>query len=521
MKWPETATLREWEGMFLNCLDATKAADSAKRTARDIGAYYCFKDTLREQTASGPDESLSAESFAAVVHEILNGEKVKFDPALGGVAVYDPKALFGAGFAHLYFLGMAEGVVPTFATDNPVIDFHERKRLAEQGIRFESAADVARWEAAQFYFTLLAASGQTVFTFPQTMDGIEKIPSPFIERMGLSLKPGVNDTISSVEEFRRSTLRMTHTDDDAVLIDARRRFAIETIREDQPGMNEFDGVIGRSVDAEARRWSVSQLTSFGQCQFRWFAGRVLRLEPAEEMADELDARTRGSLYHKVLEIAVSRAMGKPDLRAAVLVELESAMDEAERDESLALPHLADWDLQRPDHLNTLRKAVESEFFLGEGSTVLAVEQEYNAEWCGLQMTGSIDRVDETPDGLIAIDYKTSSQAPKGIKDANGVLKTDVQLPLYTRVALPKLYPDKQLGTGAYYSLTTGKVLKKAGMDAVPELEVFTERLKEDLANGRFPVAPDVQKHACDYCDYVNVCRIGPRLERNNTDEGTE
>lgn len=521
LRWPEAATLPEWESLLLKALAKTKAAKTVVNSARDISAFHCFTDTLREQASAAPDERLTFDAFAAVVHEILNGEKTKFDPAQGGVAVYDPKSLFGAAFSEMYYIGMAEGVVPTYPTDNPVIDFYERKRLAETGVKFESAADVARWEAAQFYFTLLAANRRAVFTFPQTMEGVEKIPSPFIERMGLTLESVALDAVSSIEEFRRQSLRHAGEGDDDVLVDARRRFGIEMQREDRPAQTEFDGVIGRSVDARARRWSVSQLTAFGQCAFRWFAGRVLRLEPAEEMADELDARTRGSLYHKVLEIAVERAKDKPDLRAAVLSELETAMAEAERDESLALPQLADWELQRPDHLKTLREAVESEDFLRPGSVVLAVEQEYKAEWCGLEMTGSIDRVDETPDGLIAIDYKTSSQAPKGIKDVNGVLKTDVQLPLYTKVALPELYPNKRLGTGAYYSLTKGKMLKEAGMDAIPELEAFAERLKDDLANGRFPVAPDVKRLACEYCDFEAVCRIGPRLERNTNDAGFE
>ena len=142
-----------------------------------------------------------------------------------------------------------------------------RERLAEQGIRFESAADVARWEAAQFYFTLLAASGQTVFTFPETMDGIEKIPSPFIERMGLLLKPGVNDTISSVEEFRRSTLRTTHTDDDAVLIDARRRFAIETMPPFTMAGLRFllaGGALYNNLDAAEMQWDDVEHKTFNK-----------------------------------------------------------------------------------------------------------------------------------------------------------------------------------------------------------------------------------------------------------------
>ena len=70
--------------------------------------------------------------------------------------------------------------------------------------------------------------------------------------------------------------------------------------------------------------------------------------------------TRGNLYHKALELAVGRAIGAADIRQAVLENLEEAFAEAEHDkEKVKLPVLPNWELQRLEHLETLRSAVSS------------------------------------------------------------------------------------------------------------------------------------------------------------------
>ncbi|MBK6751623.1 MAG: PD-(D/E)XK nuclease family protein [Acidobacteria bacterium] len=81
------------------------------------------------------------------------------------------------------------------------------------------------------------------------------------------------------------------------------------------------------------------------------------------------------------------------------------------------------------------KSVE---FIGDGARVIGLEQKFEETWNGFRLIGYIDRVDETRDGLIAIDYKTSSVAPKGAKDESGKLTVDVQIPLYSNVALKTL-----------------------------------------------------------------------------------
>lgn len=518
----EPQTFFEWSRWLRNAMATFDLRQKAGKSSREINAYNAFNDAIDEYCRLETTRVHTFDEFAAAVSEILANVQTPFKPGSGGIALHDPDTILGAEFDHVFVIGMAEGVTPPTIVDNPVIDFYERKRLREFGIELRTAADVSRWEEISFYFILAAAKRSLVFSYPRIVDIQEKVPSAFLGRLGLkALEADEHFAVSSIEEQRRTYLRSEEHpfNGDKIFEEARARLAIEQRRESSSPFDEYDGVIGIPVDAASRRWSVSQLTQIGQCPFKWFAGRLLNLKPPEEGEIELDPAKRGSLYHRTLEIAMRKAKDAEDVRAAMLEGLKDAFEEAERDEKVALPKLRNWSIERLDHLEQLRKAIESPAFIGEGSRVLGAEKSYEAEWEGFALRGSIDRVDETTDGLIAIDYKTSSILPKGVKDATGKLSIDVQIPIYSGVALPALYPDKPLGKGIYYSLTKAKVLKEGDAEISQELREFAGRVHEMLRSGSFAVEPDTGRKACKYCEFDLLCRKGPRLDRKMRGDG--
>ncbi len=517
LSWPESQSPALWARTLNKCLDDLGVKLKAADSARELTALYTFQDALREAVSMEQQTEMSFEAFAALVSEVLTEASTPFSPSPVGVEVFSPDTIIGGSFDNVFIAGMAEGVFPAAVVDNPVVDFYERRHLAEHGIAFESAAEIARWASASFFLTLIASERSVTLTYPVLEGRDEFLPSPFLEKMGVDIAEAPSDHASSIEERRYDILPLTEIDsgDDPVLAPARSSYQAELARGSEPGMTEFDGIISRSLDAEARTWSVSQFTQIGQCAFRWFASRVLRLEPPDEAVNEIDRRTLGSFYHKVLELAVAPSLGKADIRTAVIAALDGAFTEAEANPELNVTSLPNWDKLRGDHLRILRRAVNSEEFIQEGAVILELEKKFEGEWEGLRMQGYIDRIDETPDGLFAIDYKTGSSVPKGIKDADGRLKTDVQLPLYTHVALRSLYPNKQLGQGGYYSIRKGKIIKTAGLEKMDELAGFPAFVKATLSKGRFAVEPDVKGDACEYCDFADVCRIGSR--RRNDD----
>ena len=194
-----------------------------------------------------------------------------------------------------------------------------------------------------------------------------------------------------------------------------------------------------------------ELTTIGQCSFKWFLGKVLYLSVPEEADLDIPATTKGSLYHKTLELAVRKAMATDDVRSSVLENLDAAFSEAESSDDYSITKVANWTLQRHEYLDTLRKAVASSSFIADGTKVLAIELEFETVWMDLPIRGKIDRIDESPEGLTAIDYKTGSYTAK-VKDEEGHLKIDLQIPVYSEAALPHLYPGKKVAPGQISSV---------------------------------------------------------------------
>ncbi len=97
----------------------------------------------------------------------------------------------------------------------------------------------------------------------------------------------------------------------------------------------------------------------GQCPFKWFAQRLLRLAEPEEAEEDVSPILRGAFYHKVLALTLERVRQAENVREAALAELERAFSEAEAD----LTQLPSWPLKRQEHLKRLRLILSSEDFL--------------------------------------------------------------------------------------------------------------------------------------------------------------
>lgn len=512
LAWPNSDTRAGWVSRLRNQM---KASDLGRRTgfwAREVIAFHTLQNEL-PAIGEPAAEVLSLEAFAGELLELTSLLTVPAHPGSGGVQLHTPLSVFGARYRHVYVMGMAEELFPAPLTEDPLLDFHERRSLAKVGFEIESAADAPRREALSFYSLLMTADESLTLCFPQVIGDREVLPSPYVQRLGVNPDECRHPApaVSSVEEARRVHLRSESHIDDPVMQHARHALVVEKRRESVEACDEYDGVISLPLDLTGHVWNVSQLTSIGQCPFKWYAHKLLKLTEPEEAETALSSGLRGLLYHKVLEIALGWAVGAEDPRPVVLERLNEAFRRAEK--ALALPALPAWAAQRVEHLKVLRLAIEAPDFLQEGAKVLALEQRFEGEWFGLKVNGVVDRVDRTDEGLVLIDYKTSSSPPTGPKNDEGKTRLDIQLPLYVQAAARALFPGETVAAAYYYSLTKGRILKKAKVDDVSSLENFVRRVKDHVETGRFPIDPDAERTACEFCDYDLVCRKGARLSR--------
>lgn len=526
---PSRANRDRWVQRFQNLL---KLFDLRKRCTRWPRESLAFNklDKALIALANMEPETLSRTEFFQELRELMATLQVSVHPRNGGVELHKPSSVIGARYRYLFVIGMAEGMLPAPVQNDCVLDFFERKQLQSVGVSLPSASTLARQESLAFYHLLQTVTEQVVFSYAKLNGKEKQLPSPYLDRLGLKITSPPPMPIASLEEQRQalllSKLAMTNTmidgidGHDPVLAYARHALQIEQQRESGAAPNEYDGVTGISLGTAADHWgdrtfSVSQLTKLGLCPFSWFANKVLKLGELDETEDELSPSLRGNLYHKTLEILFKNAdsdrgqLSSPDaLRAAFL----------EAEQQLQVSNFPAWDVQRDEHLKQLQLTIQQASFYPENATAIAFEQKFNGNWQGFRITGQIDRIDQTDDGLVLIDYKTSSSPPKGVKNAEGKAGIDLQLPIYREAAAPELYPDASVTNAYYYSLTKGQKLSKKQPTAA-DLAQVANRCQQHLEQGHFPVMPDSpeksadERQACKYCDFDLVCRQGSRLRR--------
>ncbi|MEB3327633.1 MAG: PD-(D/E)XK nuclease family protein [Candidatus Sericytochromatia bacterium] len=503
------APAEAWCRWLAGALTAARVGGQARPWGSAVRALQALQralPTLAE--APGP---LSLEAFAARLRELTRHLTVPFRPHRGGVSLHTPLALFGARVRRVFVVGVAEGVLPAPVTDSHVLDFHDLAALAALGVPVEDAAGAAGRELTSFAALAATATEALVLSYPRMRGGKPALPSPFLAPFEAAEAVRHAQLLASREEHRRHGLGGRALGDDPLAPALAAALAAELAREGGEPHGPHEGISGVPVDPERRVFSASQLTTLGQCAFRWFASHGLRLLPPEDEGDALSEAQRGTLYHKALQHAVGGALEAPELREATVARLTEALEHARAD--MAIPPGPAWERQVPGHLRLLEAAVRAPGFLAEGARPIACEESFTGSWRGLRLTGRIDRIDRDAAGrLVLVDYKTSGSTPKGARDAEERLRLDLQLPIYVEAAAPELYPQHPVGGAVYYSLTKATALD-VRLPAAEALDAFVAGVRARLAAGAFPVSPDPKREACTWCDHQLVCRIGPGHER--------
>jgi ATP-dependent helicase/DNAse subunit B len=366
-----------------------------------------------------------------------------------------------------------------------------------------------------------AMTEQVSFSYATIEANQEQFPSPYLQRLHLDPTASPPTAIASPEEHRQALLPQTEAEiNDPVLTAARQGWAIEVARARGTAPDAYDGAIAVPFADPQWTFSVSQLTQLGQCPFKWFAAKVLNLRPPPEPEDELTPVLRGNLYHKALEILITLHQEDEDQDLTDPALLNRTYTEAEQ--QLKLPALPAWEHRRPEQLKTLALVLQHPNFLPENAQPIALEQKFKGEWHGLQISGRVDRIDRTDQGLVLIDYKTGSSRPGGIKNNQGQAAIDLQLPLYQAVAAQHLYPDEAVSDAYYYSLSQRKAIKIPSKQSDDDLTAAIERCKTHLHRGHYPVQPDVKQTACTYCEFDALCRKRDRIDPtvSEDDHGT-
>jgi RecB family exonuclease len=531
---PDDATGPDWLAWLERVLETFTIPDRVRRWPAEAIALARFREAL-EVLVDGSAPPLPRAAFLEDFREALERVLTPAHPGREGVALHTPLALYGARVPHVFVLGAHEDAFPARLQDDPVLDFTIRKRLAAAGLGLETAPMAARRERLSVEALLDVATTSLTLTAPRSQGGKACLPGPVFGWLGLVPVEPPPVVVSAQEARRRRILSAPDPamPEDAALAGARVALEVERRRE-APGSHAVpdphDGGSGRPVDWTQRTFSASQLSTLGQCAFRWFTERVLHIKEPEEAIDGAEPQVRGLLYHKTLELAVQAATDPsgpaanrppdPDgaaihLRETVLDVLDACFLQAEQaiepELGYALSSLSGWAVKRQEHLEVLRRAVRHEGFLDAGFQELVTEAVFQGVWRGFPVRGMVDRLDVHADRLVVLDYKAGSATYGKVQDAGRRNTIDLQLPIYVETAAAAIRPGFEAHDAAYFTLARPKRIPSKIDDEA--LEVLVERLQGHLEAGHFPVAPDLKRESCRYCDHAIVCRAGARLGR--------
>jgi ATP-dependent helicase/DNAse subunit B len=547
--------------------------------------------------------------FIGEVRRSLSSQSQLLGPAdRSGLRVLEATDMRGLKFSAVFIAGLIEGGFPLRLSRDWIYPHEERERLKKYGLTLEdiSPATLLK-EEHYFYQSACRATERLYLTRPLSLeDDSETVASYYIDELRRAISPlkvktetirrdydgkELDDVSSAVElniglvrqqerHFHRGEKQklkpqprikrlLTLARNDGFLSDAAlRRIEIERERASEL-FGPYDGAITdphllsllqQKFGADYVH-SASGLSVFGNCPYRFFAQRVLKLEPRGEAALDLQAIDAGKLLHDILRrffeghrLEPLYTLDRAALREELLKIADRVFDEHERvvpplnrqiwkiDREirkilLEQVLLYELDIQQEAADSNVRPAFFEISFGGTrsaakdpGSTDAPLELN-RSTFVGeesIKISGQIDRVDLAEDNtLIAYDYKLSVGSTREDIRAGRSL----QIPIYLEALERLILPGNEVAGGGYYIIRGANDRRNRGLYRASKigyyklhpkaLAVMSDDEWQDIRNGvisqiwafldrmragQFFVNPSERNKTCRFCDYGAVCR---------------
>ena len=268
-------------------------------------------------------------------------------------------------------------------------------------------------------------------------------------------------------------------------------------------------------ESEEIRGGTSILKNQSQCPFRAFAEHRLHAGQPESPSIGISVLDKGSMVHEMFEGIYG------ELTSSNMLTDEKAYAEVARRHAVAVMehHRArqikplDDDIAEVEIERMVDVAVqwfENELTRGD-FRVVETEQLVETEFSGMSVRMKIDRVDETENGIVVIDYKTGNC---NISDIDGPRPREPQLLMYESTLADQ---GRQVNDVAYAQLKRGDMrfisrLNRRNAPVVPvdESKAMLDGIARNFLSGKADVDP--LRNACDYCHLLALCRRDDRSD---------
>lgn len=503
---PRQRSVERWAQSFGDVLAAWRWPGDEALTSDEYQAAQALRDRLSHFAALA--RTAPPMGFEAALTEFGRLAQGPYQPERGdpGVLVFDRLEALGVGFDGLWVAGLGAPAWPRAASPDPFIPVWIQERLGMPGASGPSSlADALATTEAW-----LSSAEEVVFSWPVRQDDarIEKsrvLPPDLAALAATARTPGQATSLFSAGGAE------VLGDDPAPPLDPR----------------------------DARGGSrIFELQS--QCPFRAFAELRLGATVLEQPRAGVDARSRGSVLHRVLDLlwgALGSRAGLDQADASLQTLVEGSIERAlsERLPAGVGRHL--WELERDWQRAAVACELELERERGEFE-VIAREDPIYKQLAGLPLTVIPDRADRLPDGsTVLIDYKTGD--PK-IGHWQGARPDQPQLPLYAILLgeevsgiafaavsakraryigvgrsedlLPALKPAEAFhADGGKQAGYTWEEIRRGWIDTLTALA-------HAHLNGEATVSPKALA-TCRYCHLTTLCRVSVQAPEAEESEG--
>lgn len=548
-------------------------------------------------------------TFIEEVRRALSSQSQVYGSAdRGGLRVLEATDVRGLRFRVVFIAGLVEGGFPLRASRDWIYPHEERERLKRYGLTLEdiSPATLLK-EEHYFYQAVCRATERLYLSRPLVLaDDSETVASYYIDELRRAVSPLKIDAEIVRRDYEGKSLKNVTTTSElnVTLVRQQERHVHRGVKRDllpQPRIKRLltlarnDGFLSssalRRIEIERERasaqfgpydgeitdpdliallnrrfgadfvHSASGLSIYGNCGYRFFGQRVLKLEPRGEAALDLQAIDAGKLLHDILRrfFEKHRRQRLTELdRETLQKELRELADRVFDEHERVVPPLNKqiWKIDREIRKILLDQVLLYELDIQEQSAAAGVVPAYfevafggmksaardpdstneplrltRSTFVGeetIKVSGQIDRVDVASDNtLIAYDYKLSTGSSKDdIKSGRSL-----QLPIYLEALERLILPEHPIAGGGYYIIRGGNERRNKGLHRASALQYSKIRanvnavLSDDewqqirrdviakiwdfldhMRAGQFGVNPSEKDKTCRFCDFAAVCR---------------
>ncbi len=406
-------------------------------------------------------------------------------PGPGQVHVVPLRAVGYAGRAHLYVVGMDSEAISVSQHEDPLLPDAASEALNATGYRLPRATHRIQYEDRLLRHALQRHTGTALFIM-QHIDPTkseERFPSTLYQQLKQDSIQGdaedsstlrVEDADYALDAFDTWTLSSSALSDASIPSIAAAKHLAEAYPHIQDGLvaekaraspdvTEYDGCLPNPPYPELdlfdteRPLSPSRLETLAKTPYLYFVEAVLGVyspdEPALDDSNWLNPLTKGNILHAAYESFIGDLCGKRMPTAADTDALYDGLDDALEDTYRERgrppsPRIEDTIRRtlRQDAVTFLRREVERaesdaslmpqhvEWAFGTDGDADHSTVELPVDGHTLRLRGKADRIDQTDDGLVVLDYKSGGS--KGY-DPNEGLRNDrwsLQWLLYARAA---------------------------------------------------------------------------------------